>query len=93
MLQKHLLRLLGICPVLQEKNNMILEHTVTLRNREWLFLKKEVKGLIEEKGEPPIDSDDYRDLYSLKWIQHRLERTDDSITSTYNPGDSGIGDK
>lgn len=53
---------------------MILSHTVTLRNREWLFLKKEVKRLIEEKGEPEIDSDDYRDLYTLKWIQHRLER-------------------
>ena len=66
---------------------MILEHTVTLRNREWLFLKKEVKRLIEERGEPEIDSDDYRDLYSLRWILYRLERTDDNITSMYVPGD------
>ena len=66
---------------------MILEHTVTLRNREWLFLKKEVKRLIVEKGEPEIESDDFRDLYTLKWIQHRLERTDDNISSMYVPGD------
>ena len=66
---------------------MILEHTVTLRNREWLFLKKEVKRLIGEKGEPEIDSDDYRDLYSLRWILYRLERTDDNITSMYVPGE------
>ena len=65
---------------------MILNHTVTLRNREWLFLKKEVKRLIEEKGKPEIDSDDYRELYTLKWIQHRLDRADDNITSMYVPG-------
>ena len=65
---------------------MILEHTVTLRNHEWLFLRKEVKRLIEEKGEPEIGSDNYRDLYTLKWIQHRLKRVDDSITSMYLRG-------
>ena len=68
---------------------MILKHTVTLRTREWLFLKKEVKRLIEEKREPEIDSDDYRDLHTLKWIQHRLERVDDNITSMFVPGSEG----
>ena len=67
---------------------MILEHTVTLRNREWLFLRKEIKRLIEEKGEPEIESDDYGDLYTLKWIQHRLESVDDNIVSMYESEDS-----
>ena len=66
---------------------MILEHTVTLRNREWLFLKTEIKRLIEEKGEPEVESDDSRDLYTLRWIQHRLDRAVDNITSMYVPGD------
>ena len=68
---------------------MILEHTVTLRNHEWLFLRKEVKRLIEEKGEPEIESDDYRELYTLKWIQYRLERVDENITSMYVPESRG----
>ena len=67
---------------------MILEHTVTLRNHEWLFLRKEVKRLIEEKGEPEIKGDDYRDLYTLKWIQHRLESVDDNIVPMYESEDS-----
>jgi len=67
---------------------MILEHTVTLRNREWLFLKTEIKRLIEEKGEPEIESDDYRNLYTLKWIQHRLESVDDNIVPMYESEDS-----
>ena len=71
---------------------MILEHTVTLRNHEWRFLKKLVKRLIQEKGEPEIESDDFRDLDTLKWIQHRLDRADDNITSMYVPGDSLVGE-